>query len=218
VVNSTAIMVQWRSPDGAADDDHQHSVTPAAVSGVVRGYRVYVSVDGADPSRSPDPPHDAPNADATELVVAGLRPDTTYLVHVAAYTRRADGQPSRTVKVRTKGAGMYSRLLYTLGFTFPWDTKYINQRVCMPVCPCVSFYFFCSHVSKNKALLHRRLSPAGTLPRRTRLVLARRRLGQDITNAKCQIPLHGPDRTQPDQTVRGLCLRPESPAKSVGSV
>ena len=153
MVNSTAIMVQWRSPDGAADDDHQHSVTPAAVSGVVRGYRVYVSVDGADPSRSPDPPHDAPNADATELVVAGLRPDTTYLVHVAAYTRRADGQPSRTVKVRTKGAGMYSRLLYTLGFTFPWDTKYINQRVCMPVCPCVSFYFFLLACFKKQGII-----------------------------------------------------------------
>jgi len=105
VVNSTAVKVQWRSPDGGSDDDQ---ATTSVVSGVIRGYRVYVSVDGADPSTAPEPPHDAANPAASELVVAGLRPDTTYLVHVTAYTRRADGRPSRTVKVRTKGAGKLS--------------------------------------------------------------------------------------------------------------
>ena len=107
VVNSTAIRVQWRAPDTSSDDQ---TVFTAAVPGVVRGYRVYVSVDGSDPSTAPDPPRDTANPEATDLIVDGLRPDTTYLVHAAAYTRRGDGQPSRTVKVRTKGAGYFSSI------------------------------------------------------------------------------------------------------------
>jgi len=102
VVNSTAIRVQWRPPD----DGSAHTLTPT-VSGVIRGYRVYVSVDGADPSTPPDPPRDVANPEAVDMIVGGLRPDTTYLVHATAYTRRGDGQPSRTVKVRTKGAGTF---------------------------------------------------------------------------------------------------------------
>jgi len=115
VVNSTAVMVQWRPPDGSSDDDYAATST---VSRVVRGYRVYVSVDGADPSAPPAPAHDAANPEATEMVIAGLRPDTTYLVHVAAYTRRADGQPSRTVKVRTKGAGNFPSMRLFLHFRY----------------------------------------------------------------------------------------------------
>ena len=103
VVNSTAIRVQWRPPDN--NNDHSG---PPPMPGVIRGYRVYVSVDGADPSTPPAAPRDISDSEATEVIVGGLRPDTTYLVHATAYTRRGDGQPSRTVKVRTKGAGTFS--------------------------------------------------------------------------------------------------------------
>ena len=106
VVNSTAIRVQWRPPDDLSD-----RTQTSTVSGVIRGYRVYISEDGADPSTPPAPPRDVNNPEATEMITAGLRPDTTYLVHATAYTRRGDGQPSRTVKVRTKGAGILSLLL-----------------------------------------------------------------------------------------------------------
>jgi len=106
VVNSTAVRVQWRTPDTTSQND-EHTLT-STLSGVIRGYRVYISVDGADPSSPPAAPRDIANPEATELVVGGLVPDTTYLVHATAYTRRADGQPSRTVKVRTKGAGIFS--------------------------------------------------------------------------------------------------------------
>jgi len=109
VVNSTAIRVQWRTPDTSQNSDHTQSST---LSGVIRGYRVYVSVDGADPSTPPAAPRDVANAEATEMIVGGLVPDTTYLVHATAYTRRADGHPSRTVKVRTKGAGIFSTFLH----------------------------------------------------------------------------------------------------------
>jgi len=108
VVNSTAIRVQWRPPE--INQDGEHTLT-TSLSGVVRGYRVYVRVDGAEPSSPPAAPRDVANAEATEMIVTGLRPDTTYLVHATAYTRRADGQPSRTVKVRTKGAGMPNVIL-----------------------------------------------------------------------------------------------------------
>ena len=113
VVNSTAIRVQWRPPD--TSQNNEHSVT-SSLSGIIRGYRVYVSVDGADPSTPPGAPRDAANSEATELIVGGLSPDTTYLVHATAYTRRGDGQPSRTVKVRTKGAGTFPILGYVFRF------------------------------------------------------------------------------------------------------
>jgi len=110
VVNSTAVRVQWRPPDASSDGNNVDHLV-AGLSNVIRGYRVYVSVDGADPAVAPSPPRDASNPETTELIVGGLRPDTTYLVHATAYTRRSDGQPSRTVKVRTKGAGNVYSLL-----------------------------------------------------------------------------------------------------------
>ena len=107
MVNSTAIRVQWRPPDHTGANDDRASASHLS-SGVIRGYRAYVSVDGADPAAAdPAAPRDVADPDATEMIVGGLRPDTTYLVHATAYTRRGDGRPSRTVKVRTKGAGMY---------------------------------------------------------------------------------------------------------------
>ena len=77
VVNSTAIRVQWRPPE--ISQDSEHTLT-TSLSGVIRGYRVYVSVDGAEPSSPPAAPRDVANAEATEMIIGGLRPDTTYLV------------------------------------------------------------------------------------------------------------------------------------------
>jgi len=101
--NSTAVRVQWRPPDSSDD-----STITSPLPGVIRGYRVYISVDGADHSTPPAAPRDVADPEATELIVGGLAPDTTYLVHATAYTRRGDGRPSRTVKVRTRGAGRSS--------------------------------------------------------------------------------------------------------------
>ncbi|KAM7387987.1 hypothetical protein PAMP_024191 [Pampus punctatissimus] len=41
----------------------------------------------------------------TEMVIGGLKPDTTYSITVAAYTTKGDGARSKPKLVVTKGAG-----------------------------------------------------------------------------------------------------------------
>uniref|UniRef100_A0A672PXC9 protein-tyrosine-phosphatase n=1 Tax=Sinocyclocheilus grahami TaxID=75366 RepID=A0A672PXC9_SINGR len=76
VLNSTSIKVMWRS------------LLPGKQHGQIRGYQVhYVRRD-----------------DATEMVIGGLQPDTTYSITVAAYTIKGDGARSKPKLVVTKGA------------------------------------------------------------------------------------------------------------------
>jgi len=42
---------------------------------------------------------------AQEMVIGGLKPDTTYSITVAAYTTKGDGARSKPKLVVTKGAG-----------------------------------------------------------------------------------------------------------------
>uniref|UniRef100_A0A3Q2E6I1 protein-tyrosine-phosphatase n=1 Tax=Cyprinodon variegatus TaxID=28743 RepID=A0A3Q2E6I1_CYPVA len=92
VLNSTSLKVMWRS------------VTPGKQNGQIRGYQVhYVRVENGE-SRGLPLIKDVMLADAQEMVIGGLKPDTTYSVTVAAYTTKGDGARSKPKVVVTKGA------------------------------------------------------------------------------------------------------------------
>ena len=56
-----------------------------------------------------------------ELIVGGLKPDTSYFVSVAAYTTKGDGTHSKAKVVQTLGLGK------TLSFCLSTDNR-LNQR------------------------------------------------------------------------------------------
>uniref|UniRef100_A0A671Z510 protein-tyrosine-phosphatase n=1 Tax=Sparus aurata TaxID=8175 RepID=A0A671Z510_SPAAU len=101
VLNSTALKVMWRS------------LTPGKQNGQIRGYQVhYVRVENGE-SRGLPLIKDVMLADAQwetddtaeyEMVIGGLKPDTTYSITVAAYTTKGDGARSKPKLVVTKGA------------------------------------------------------------------------------------------------------------------
>ncbi|XP_069505437.1 receptor-type tyrosine-protein phosphatase S isoform X3 [Ambystoma mexicanum] len=92
VLNSTAIIVFWRSPI----QNRQH--------GQIRGYQVhYVRMENGEAKGLPQI-KDVMLADAQEMVIAGLQPETTYSITVAAYTMKGDGARSKQKVVVTKGA------------------------------------------------------------------------------------------------------------------
>uniref|UniRef100_A0A8C4P0Q4 protein-tyrosine-phosphatase n=1 Tax=Dicentrarchus labrax TaxID=13489 RepID=A0A8C4P0Q4_DICLA len=92
VLNSTALKVMWRS------------LTPGKQHGQIRGYQVhYVRVENGE-SRGLPHIKDVMLADAQEMVIGGLKPDTTYSITVAAYTTKGDGARSKPKLVVTKGA------------------------------------------------------------------------------------------------------------------
>ncbi|KAM6920954.1 receptor-type tyrosine-protein phosphatase S isoform 6-T6 [Xenentodon cancila] len=92
VLNSTALRVMWRS------------LTPGKQNGQIRGYQVhYVRVENGE-SRGLPLIKDVMLADAQEMVIGGLKPDTTYSITVAAYTTKGDGARSKPKLVVTKGA------------------------------------------------------------------------------------------------------------------
>ena len=113
-INSTAISVRWRPPDGGTD---------YGTVGLIRGYHIFY---GPESSTSNNNEYYAARNDyynahtsgsamtydviepaKTEVEISGLTPDTTYSVEVAAYTRKGDGRRSRSQKVTTKGAGKF---------------------------------------------------------------------------------------------------------------
>uniref|UniRef100_A0A8C9F1K6 protein-tyrosine-phosphatase n=1 Tax=Pavo cristatus TaxID=9049 RepID=A0A8C9F1K6_PAVCR len=92
VLNSTAIQVFWRSPV----QNRQH--------GQIRGYQVhYVRMENGEARGLPQI-KDIMLADAQEMVIAGLQPETAYSITVAAYTMKGDGARSKPKVVTTKGA------------------------------------------------------------------------------------------------------------------
>ncbi|CAL8309799.1 unnamed protein product [Lota lota] len=101
VLNSTALKVMWRS------------LAPGKQHGQIRGYQVhYVRVENGE-SRGLPLIKDVMLADAQwemddtadyEMVIGGLKPDTTYSITVAAYTTKGDGARSKPKLVVTKGA------------------------------------------------------------------------------------------------------------------
>ncbi|XP_061680177.1 receptor-type tyrosine-protein phosphatase S isoform X4 [Syngnathoides biaculeatus] len=92
VLNSTALKVMWRS------------LMPGKQHGQIRGYQVhYVRVENGE-SRGVPLIKDVMLADAQEMVIGGLKPDTTYSITVAAYTTKGDGARSKPKLVVTKGA------------------------------------------------------------------------------------------------------------------
>lgn len=92
-LNSTAIGVQWQSPAA-----RQHN-------GIIRGYQIhYVQVtESSEPIG--DPMVLEIESTKTEAVLSNLVPDAYYQVQVAAYTRKGEGERTRSKKVKTKGAG-----------------------------------------------------------------------------------------------------------------
>ncbi|XP_047230408.1 receptor-type tyrosine-protein phosphatase S isoform X7 [Girardinichthys multiradiatus] len=101
VLNSTALRVMWRS------------VTPGKQNGQIRGYQVhYVRVENGESRGLPlikdamlaDAQWETDNTAEYEMVIGGLKPDTTYSVTVAAYTTKGDGARSKPKVVVTKGA------------------------------------------------------------------------------------------------------------------
>ncbi|XP_017702696.1 PREDICTED: receptor-type tyrosine-protein phosphatase S isoform X8 [Rhinopithecus bieti] len=91
-LNATAIRVLWRSP------------APGRQHGQIRGYQVhYVRMEGAE-ARGPPRIKDVMLADAQEMVITNLQPETAYSITVAAYTMKGDGARSKPKVVVTKGA------------------------------------------------------------------------------------------------------------------
>ncbi|XP_077778134.1 receptor-type tyrosine-protein phosphatase S isoform X2 [Podarcis muralis] len=92
VLNSTAIQVSWRSPL----QNRQH--------GQIRGYQVhYIRMENGEASGLPQI-KDVMLADAQEMIIAGLQPETAYSITVAAYTMKGDGARSKPKVAVTKGA------------------------------------------------------------------------------------------------------------------
>ncbi|RUS75353.1 hypothetical protein EGW08_016875 [Elysia chlorotica] len=91
-INSTAMMVEWDPP-------HKPK-------GLIRGYQQihYIEVDDKDGPKNgvPENSYEAGPA-STVATIGGLKPDTRYLVMVAAYTRKGDGLRSQSRIHTTKG-------------------------------------------------------------------------------------------------------------------
>lgn len=49
--------------------------------------------------------YDTHDPTKTDAIIIGLKPDTRYLIQVAAYTRKGDGLRSKQRVLTTKGAG-----------------------------------------------------------------------------------------------------------------
>ncbi|XP_065405666.1 receptor-type tyrosine-protein phosphatase delta isoform X23 [Chrysemys picta bellii] len=91
-VNSTSVKVSWRSP------------VPNKQHGQIRGYQVhYVRMENGEPKGQPML-KDVMLADAQEMIISGLQPETTYSLTVTAYTTKGDGARSKPKLVSTTGA------------------------------------------------------------------------------------------------------------------
>ena len=94
VLNSTAVKVEWKPPD---ENDQ---------NGVIRGYQIhYVRVNEKEEALGLPSRYDINDPARSEVNITGLQPDTNYHFQVAAYTRKGDGERSKTKKIKTKGAG-----------------------------------------------------------------------------------------------------------------
>ncbi|XP_043371463.1 receptor-type tyrosine-protein phosphatase delta isoform X34 [Dermochelys coriacea] len=91
-VNSTSVKVSWRSP------------VPNKQHGQIRGYQVhYVRMENGEPKGQPML-KDVMLADAQQMIISGLQPETTYSLTVTAYTTKGDGARSKPKLVSTTGA------------------------------------------------------------------------------------------------------------------
>nr|XP_032822215.1 receptor-type tyrosine-protein phosphatase delta-like isoform X6 [Petromyzon marinus] len=100
-VNSTTVRVTWRTPTAG----RQH--------GQVRGYQVHYSrVEAGQPQGAPavrdlmlsDKQLEMDDSADYELVVSGLRPESTYSFTVTAYTAKGDGARSKAKLIATGAA------------------------------------------------------------------------------------------------------------------
>ncbi|XP_031233576.1 receptor-type tyrosine-protein phosphatase delta isoform X27 [Mastomys coucha] len=91
-VNATAVKVSWRSP------------VPNKQHGQIRGYQVhYVKMENGEPKGQPML-KDVMLADAQDMIISGLQPETSYSLTVTAYTTKGDGARSKPKLVSTTGA------------------------------------------------------------------------------------------------------------------
>ncbi|KAL0966396.1 hypothetical protein UPYG_G00294820 [Umbra pygmaea] len=89
--NSTALRVTWRS------------VLSRYRQGQIRGYQVHYTLMDSSSSHSFPRIKDLLMGDSQEMILGGLRPETSYSVSVAAYTTKGDGAHSRSRVVKTLG-------------------------------------------------------------------------------------------------------------------
>ncbi|XP_040178413.1 receptor-type tyrosine-protein phosphatase S isoform X10 [Rana temporaria] len=101
VLNSTAIKVFWRSPV----QNRQH--------GQIRGYQVhYVKIENGEAKGLPfirdvmltDSQWEMDDTAEYEMIIAGLQPETSYSITVAAYTMKGDGARCKPKVITTKSA------------------------------------------------------------------------------------------------------------------
>ncbi|MEJ1282806.1 hypothetical protein NN561_013768 [Cricetulus griseus] len=93
-VNATAVKVSWRSP------------VPNKQHGQIRGYQVhYVRMENGEPKGQPML-KDVMLADAQDMIISGLLPETSYSLTVTAYTTKGDGARSKPKLVSTTGAAL----------------------------------------------------------------------------------------------------------------
>ncbi|XP_021108496.1 receptor-type tyrosine-protein phosphatase delta isoform X24 [Heterocephalus glaber] len=91
-VNSTSVKVSWRAP------------VPNKQHGQIRGYQVhYVRMENGEPKGQPML-KDVMLADAQDMIISGLQPETSYSLTVTAYTTKGDGARSKPKLVSTTGA------------------------------------------------------------------------------------------------------------------
>uniref|UniRef100_A0A4W5PHG7 protein-tyrosine-phosphatase n=1 Tax=Hucho hucho TaxID=62062 RepID=A0A4W5PHG7_9TELE len=89
--NSTALRVTWRS------------VLARQRQGQIRGYQVHYANVESGSSRTLPRIKDLLLDDSQEMIVGGLKPETSYSVSVAAYTTKGDGTHSKARVVQTPG-------------------------------------------------------------------------------------------------------------------
>ncbi|XP_060521097.1 tyrosine-protein phosphatase Lar isoform X3 [Cylas formicarius] len=102
-INSTTIKVNWKPPQTRDRN------------GIILGYHVHVQETKEEGKSFLNDPmrFDVFGDTVLELNVTSLQPDTTYVIQVAALTRKGDGDRSTPVNVRTPG-GVPNRPALTL--------------------------------------------------------------------------------------------------------
>lgn len=122
--NSTAIKVSWRPPRESEQN------------GIIRGYQIqYRQVDEDDQPVSREvKSYDVQDGTKKDVIIDDLIPDSYYSVTVAAYTRKGDGEHSRSKKAKTNGAGNNYNALLSSSFSMKsMECLPKNAMLCMQI-------------------------------------------------------------------------------------
>lgn len=92
-INSTAIGVHWQPP---ATRKHH---------GIIRGYQIHYVQVGENNEHIGDTMILEVESSKSEAILSNLVPDAFYQLQVSAFTRKGEGERTRSKRVKTKGAG-----------------------------------------------------------------------------------------------------------------